>query len=40
MAGWDEAVAIVQKREQRKHAGTPQKARPGKPVFGMPGVEV
>ena len=35
-AGWDEAVALLQKREQRRHA--PKDTGPaGKPVYGMPG---
>jgi hypothetical protein len=35
-AGWDEAVAVVQKRHARKSA--PRHEEQGQPVYGMPGV--
>lgn len=38
-AGWDEAVAVVQKREARKHS-RPDPGRHRKPIYGMPGAEL
>ena len=36
-AGWDEAVAVVQKRHQRKQSVPTGRVK--RPIYGLPGVE-